>query len=74
MIACYTLGMSTPSADDVLDEIEATIDRDWIDPETSFPMLRIANSIYMRSAGESDIIRITVERLPRDAWPELTET
>jgi hypothetical protein len=61
--------METPSTGRVLDDIEAKIDTSWIDPSCAFSMVRDNGSLWMRGDGAGDVIKITVERLPRSAWP-----
>lgn len=64
--------MPTPSATDVLDALQASLDASWTDPNDLFGTVRNGDAIWMRASDDDpEVIRITVEKLPRDQWPPM---
>lgn len=67
--------MSAPSTQSVVTNIVAAIeagliDMSWIDEQhTTFAIVFDDSSVWMRSIDADEIIKITVERLPKDEWP-----
>ncbi len=64
--------MEIPTVDKLLHRIERrAMKPEWFDPDVMVQMFRRDNQLWYRHPDSDTILKITVEELPRDQWPDM---
>ena len=64
--------MEKPTVEVMLNRIERrAMKPGWFDPEALAQMFRRDNQLWYRHPDSDTILKITVEELPRDQWPDM---